>query len=41
MNRILLRQSWKKELGHLTHFIAIIPVLMIVRTFEVMHCFKE
>ena len=31
----------KKELGHLTHFIAIIPVLAIVRTFGAMHCFKE
>ena len=31
----------KKELGHLIHFIAIIPVLAIVRTFGAMHCFKE
>ena len=31
----------KKELGHLTHFIATIPVLAIVRTFGAMHCFKE
>ena len=31
----------KKELGHLTHFIAIIPVLAIVRTFGAMYCFKE
>ena len=31
----------KKELGHLTHFIAIIPVLAIVKTFGAMHCFKE
>ena len=30
----------KKELGHLTHFIAIIPMLAIVRTFGAMHCFK-
>ena len=34
-------QSWKKkELGHLTHFIAIIPVLAIW-TFGAIHCFKE
>ena len=31
----------KKELGHLTHFIAIIQVLAIVRTFGAMYCFKE
>ena len=39
---ISLRQSWKKRVGTLLiHFIVIIPVLAIVRTFGAMHCFKK
>ena len=39
---IVILQSWKKkELGHLLHFISIIPVLAIVRTVGAMHCFKD